>query len=271
MTRATIESRAIEFREARRALDLFDSNLWLGRPVLPESFWAFECMADLVEHLRRCDIRRGIVTHLAAKDYDVKPGNQMLLRALADWPDFYGAAVLTPDMAWSETECRALLADLLRQRVRLVRLFPLTHKFSLSRWSAGPLFDELAARRVPAVIWHTELSWETVDRLCGDYPGLPVIVEGTPQKILYHPRSFYPLFKKHPNLFLEMHSVVGPMAVEDIVAHCGAGHLIYGSYLPFADPNAPAMMIAAARIPEADKAAIAHGNLERLLEAIDLS
>ena len=53
--------------------------------------------------------------------------------------------------------------------------------------------------------------------------------------------------------------------MQHAVAEFGAGRLIYGSFLPVADPWVPIGMVLDAAISEADKKLIAGDNLRRLL------
>jgi len=128
--------------------------------------------------------------------------------------------------------------------------------------------DALHERRMPLILWHIEAGWTAIRMICETYPELPVIVEGRPQKILYHNRFFYPLLEQCGNLFLELHNFNVYLGIEDIVAKFGAERLIFGSCLPFNDPNTSQMMVTAARIDEGAKRRISRGNLSRLLEEV---
>jgi predicted TIM-barrel fold metal-dependent hydrolase len=76
------------------------------------------------------------------------------------------------------------------------------------------------------------------------------------------------LLERHPNLRLELHNFVGHLALEDVVRRFGARHLVFGSYMPVTDPNAPMMLVTHARIPVEDKRRIARGNLTELVRGV---
>lgn len=150
----------------------------------------------------------------------------------------------------------------------MVRLFPKSHRFSLARWCSGALLDAINERRLVLTLWHIEAGWEPIKMLCDTYPDLPVLIEGRPRKILYHLRYFYPLLERYPNLHLELHNLNIYLGIEDIIERFGAEHLVYGSCMPFNDPNVSQMMVTGARIDDGAKQMIARDNLERLLQGV---
>jgi predicted TIM-barrel fold metal-dependent hydrolase len=266
-----IEELIESYRAVRKQLQFFDSNLWIGYPAIPE----FEIIPDistLTEYLKRYDIVGGVVTHIAAKDYSPLEANEWLLASLQDAPGFrlWGNIVLLPDMFPSKDAGRAYLLPAIARGARMARVFPAAHRFSLSDWCIGSkiMLQLLEELQMPLVVWHTEVSWDEVEQLCRTYPALPIIVEGTPRKILYHTRFYYPLLKQYPNLYIELHSLINYMGVEEIVELFGARRLIFGSYMSFYDPNAVIMQVTHARISVEQKMSIARGNLLELTSKV---
>jgi uncharacterized protein len=254
------------YRRARGALDFLDANLWLGRPHLPECGGGLD-LAALQAQMRRRDLRGGVVSHFASLYYAPLWGNERLLQDLAG-SALWAGITLVPEMFDPEGQGRAYLARAIARGARLARLFPRTHNFTLRGWCCGALLRALADSCLPLVLWHTETSWEELRALAEAYPTLTLIVEGTPQKILYHSRQFYPLLESCANIHLELHNLVTFLLVEELAGRFGAERLIYGSYMPMVEPNATMMLVTHARLPDADKALIAHGNLARLLAKV---
>ena len=135
---------------------------------------------------------------------------------------------------------------------------------ALHGWCSGALLDAVAEARLPLIVWHTEVAWEEIRGLCESYPDLPVIVEGTPKKIIYHSRLYYALLERCPNLRLELHNLVNYLGMEDIAARFGAHRLVFGSYMPVYDPNTSLMQVTHARLTPDQKARIAGGNLAEM-------
>jgi hypothetical protein len=258
------------YRKAREQLQFLDCNMWIGRPTaspLVPRFVTEYNLASLQKWMERYRIRGGIVSHFASKDYDPVAGNEMLLNALAG-TNLWAGIVLVPEMFESEKVGNNYLADVVARGARLVRLFPLTHRFTLHAWCSGALLSALEAWHLPLTLWHTETSWDMIRSICISYPDLTVIIEGTPQKILYHTRFFYPLLGECPNLRLELHNFSLFLSVEDVVARFGANRLIYGSYMPIFDPNASMMQVTHARISVEEKRRIAHKNLAEMIAGV---
>lgn len=265
--RTRVERLAREYCERKKEQKFFDSNLWLGNPMQPEFCLKWD-LDDLLGYMDRYAIEGGIVTHTAAVKEDPYASNAELLRRIKESERLWGGLVLNTDMPPGYTDWGSYLDWALSQKARLVRLFPKSHGFSLERWCSGALLNAVNERRIPLVMWHMETNWSAVKTLCDSYPELPVIIEGRPQKILYHNRFFYPLLEQCQNFHLELHNLNIYLGVEDIVERFGAQHLIFGSCMPFNDPNTSQMMVTAARIDEDARRRIAHGNLKNLMERI---
>jgi hypothetical protein len=263
LTEDRVAALAEAYRQARARLGFLDCNLWIGRPRHPEFAAGFD-LITLRQRMARYGIRGGVVSHLAAKDYGPAWGNAEVLSAIAG-TGLYAGIVLVPE---SLEKGRGYLLEAISRGARLVRLFPTTHNFSLRSWCCGSLLGGLADLRMPLVLWHTETSWEEIRSLCEAYSGMPLIIEGTPRKILYYDRLYYPLLERYPNLHLELHNLVSYLGIEDIVSRFGARHLLFGSYMPIYDPNAAMMQVTHARISEEDKVRIARANLSDLIAGV---
>jgi hypothetical protein len=257
------------YREARAELAFVDANLWLGRPRSPE-FADEPGLSALQQRLARYQIRGGVVSHFAALTYSPSWGNRILLEQV-EGTELWAGIVLMPEMFEPEDAGRCYLDDCLSRGARLARVFPQSHNFSLRSWCSGALLQALADRQLPLSIWHTEVPWEEIRSLCQAYPDLPVILEGTPLKILYYDRLLYPLLAQCPNLRLELHNLVNYLGIEDITRRFGARRLVFGSFMPIYDPNVAMMQVTHARIGEEDKAAIARENLAALVAGVRVS
>ncbi len=268
-TQARVGRLMTQYREQKKTLKFLDSNLWLGRPMQPGFCSRWELNA-LVGYMDRYAIEGGIVTHNAAVVEDPYAANEELLGQTEGNGRLLSGLVLTTDLPPGYANWGDYLDWALSKGARMVRLFPKSHRFSLESWCSGSLLDSVNERHMLLTVWHIEVGWGAVRMLCERYPELPVIVEGRPQKILYHNRFFYPLLEQYQNLYLELHNLNVYLGIEDIVRRFGAEHLIYGSCMPVNDPNTSQMMVTAARIDEEARRQIAHGNLESLLERIQM-
>jgi len=268
----SLESLERERRDRAQQLRFFDAGIWLGQP---QGFpLARELPPDELHRVARgYYLTGGLVSHWAGFTVSAQEGNRALVDTVAKLPagDPPG---LDLSLVWTalplyprESEPVPGHGDL-PASVRAVRIFPARHRFPLADWCVGSLCDWLAERRVPLLIWHTELDWPSLYSLARRFPQLPIVVESQTQKILYHTRPLFALMRDCANVQLEISNFAGAGFLEHAVLEFGAQRLIYGSFLPVADPWVPIGMLVDADIAEADKALIAGDNLRRLLSEV---
>lgn len=245
-------------------MKFFDSNVWVGPPLEP-TFTCFEKPDDLQAQVDGSGTEGALVTHFASLTYDWRDGNELALSWAEQDERLWSAIVLVPNSTGEVGGLGQYLDSSIARGARAVRLFPKMHSFSVMPWCSGLMMEELQSRQMPLILWHSEFSWDQIDFLCRNWPGVSIIVEGTGRKMLYDNRMFYQLLADHPNLILELHNLTNYLAVEDIVSRYGASQLVYGSYMPLGDPGAVTAMVTEARVSDDDKELIAHGNMERLI------
>ena len=255
-----------EYRRLRAELGLFDANCWIGSFSQP-AFATVAGLKETKEKLDRYEIRRAVLSHMMSKQYDPGAGNRMLIEAIRGHDEFFGAAVVIPGVS-PLSEFLPYIEWLTANKIRLIRLFPKSHHFPLSGWYLQESLSVLEELHVPIVLWHTETEWDQVAELCGNYPDLDVVVEGTGQKLLYHSKAYYRLLERFPRFHLEIHNLVNYLGLDDIVRKFGSERLIFGTYFPLQDPNASTMLLTHGDLSSAEKENIAHRNLQRLIEKV---
>lgn len=257
--------------EARRrlaeTLAFCDAGIWLGPPV---GFLLAEELSPegLPSALSRRWITGGLVSHWRGKTISAQDGNLALQAVLPRLPqDTY---LVWTGLPLDPIEPGPLPGHgPLPARVRGVRIFPKSHGFPLTDWAIGSLCRWLIEHRLPLWIWHVELDWPSLYTLARQFSDLAIVVETQPQKILYHTRPLLALLRECPNVRVETSNFVGVRAIEHAVGQFGGERLIFGSFQPVSDPLVPMGMILDAEIPEPDKAAIAGGNLRRLIGQVE--
>jgi predicted TIM-barrel fold metal-dependent hydrolase len=83
-------------------------------------------------------------------------------------------------------------------------------------------------------------------------------------------RYDYPFLARFPNLHFDLSLMMTDQGIEALVKEFGPDRLLYGSRFPEQYLGAPMLMIRHADISEADKEAIAGGNLCRLIREASL-
>ena len=189
-----VERLAADYRQQRDALELFDVNCWLGQPLEP-AFTTVAGADNLKAALLHYGIRRAVVSHALCVGCGADEGNRAAIAAMHADDAFVAAATLVPEMAHGGSWTRAA-AELIAQRVRLVRVFPTAHNFLLVGEYLGGMLEALQQLRLPLMVWHTQTTWSAIARVCEQYPDLRVVVEGTGRKLFYDNRIYYALLER---------------------------------------------------------------------------
>jgi len=259
----TIEKRVENFRDAVRNYDIFDMNIWWA-PSLTDAFVRYDDWARQLDDLAQFGINGGIVTAHNAAFYDPYVGNEELLPLLRANESFYGSIVVTPDMFLNPQKGRDYLSRMREAKVVAARMYPGQYKHSVREYAIGKMCRALEEAKLPLIVWHIDTSWDEIDSICTDHPGLNVVLESMDRKLLYHARDDMALLQAHKNFYLETHNLVLFRELETLYALGGQENLIYGSYFPYMTPNFSTYPVYMAEIPESAKRAVFAGNAKRL-------
>jgi predicted TIM-barrel fold metal-dependent hydrolase len=131
--------------------------------------------------------------------------------------------------------------------------------------SVEPLLAELAAARVPLVIYHTDVPIPKVAELGAAHPQLKIILESGPRKILYFISKVRELLASQPNVFLSTYNLCNWLGLERLVAAGLGGRLLFGTHAPAYGADVSIAPIVISRMSWAVKCDIAGNNLRRLL------
>lgn len=248
-----------------------DCNTSIGRWNHP-TYGGFVTASELRGALDYLQVDSAIVYHAQAHETHPVMGNARLMDELAGHKGLSPSWVLMPHYTGEMPEPAHLVAEMLERGVRVARLMPgyKGHRFSLEPWCAGPLLSELAAHKIPTLIdfmffRRDDPDWHLLYQLCQSHPALPLILTNWAGLAS---RSFYPLCKVCPNLYLETSRYALFLGLEAFCTHVGSRQLLYGSGMPFVAAGVAMTTITHADICEEDKGAIAAGNLERLLNEV---
>lgn len=243
--------------------DIFDIDLWWA-PTFRQGFVIYDDFEKQMADYKAFGITGGIVTAHAAAFHDGHKGNEELAQLLQGHEGFYGCMVLLPEMGFTPDKGEAYVRGLMDRGFVAARLFPKTYVHSMEEYTVGPILDTLEKLGIPLMLWHTEATWNDMDRICALHPGLKVIVEGHDRKLLYHARDYVGLMRKHSNFYVETHNLVLFNEIETISKYCGCDQLLYGSYFPYMTPHFSLYTIKEAVIAEEDRQKIISGNARRI-------
>ena len=239
------------FREVA-TWNVFDANVRLGHSgVYGERALGTD---DLLKEMDRFGIRRALVSHFAADEYDAEEGNNLLAEECHER--------LAP--AWAALPDPLIIRKLATRHPAAVRLSygVEKHNFSSAPWCSGELYEYLEEHSVLTVMAREDIEWDAIARLLGNFPRLQVLLLETGYRAN---RYLFPLFKQHPNLYIDTSTYVAHRQLESFVEKFGPARLVFGSRLPLYTAGAALAVLATARISDEARLSIAGGNLRRLL------
>ena len=242
------------------ALEFFDCNAQIGKfsTPTPDSFFTGK---ELVENLTRCGISRALVYHSLALEWHPAEGNEHVFSEIEGLP-FEPAWVVMPHHCGDFPGPRDLVQLMRKRKVGAVRVYPTTHQWRLADWCAGDLFSALEGARIPVLLDLGQTNFDEVQALLAAHPLLPMVLLRTSYRC---DRYIYPLFERYPNFAIESGGYQATGGIEAIVERFGARTLVFGTGAPLTEPGAAVTQITYADISDADKTAIAGGNLRRII------
>jgi hypothetical protein len=253
------------------ALTFFDANSQVGRFNFRAEGAPYSAEQSL-QDMQHSGIARRLAYHSVAKEGNPAPGNDLLQRELAGHDGLLPCWAVTTWVTGEMPEPEALVAKMRSEGVRAARFFRRYFHVPVQEWSLGRLWSALEAAHVPLFYdygfrWATieELDVDEIYGLCQAHPGLTVIL--TQHRIRFN-RQVAALLAACPNLKLELSGYWHYRGVEDVVRRFGVDRLLFGTNWPYMDSSFAIAAVTYADVSEAERAAVAAGNLTALLEAV---
>ena len=239
----------------------FDANLMVGRRACPrpENDLSTDQILDEMAHL---GITRGLATHALAVEYDPLLGNEKLLEITSAQKSLKPCFVVQPHPIGKFPKGDALI-DLLRDGgARAVRMYPKKHSYGLEQQADGDLLFPLEEAEVPVLLDLEQTSLAEVDAVMKRHPSLNLILIRVGYRI---DQWLFPLFRKHPNLKIDLSLYPVHRGIETIVDTFGSERMVFSTGLPVWNGGAAITHIQYADIPPEARDQIAFQNLENLL------
>jgi hypothetical protein len=252
-------------------LVFFDCNTYIGSP-LNGGLMPPQTAESLLAAMDGAGIARAIAWHITQYDGDVLTGNDLLARAIAPHERLYGGWTILP------TQCGELrgpsdrgrggldewLAAAAAARVRVFRAFPAAGRYLLRGEVVGDILETFTRRRIPLMLSTGRgVAWETIYNLMADFPDLTAVLCDV--DLWPADRYFRPLVERYARVHLELSWYLADGGIEAFVRDYGAERMLFGSGFPESYHGSAMLALAHAEISDEDKAAIASGNLDRLL------
>lgn len=245
-------------------LSFFDCNCMIGKRADRREGepWSLE---KLRADMTTCMISDALVTHAMSRDYDAAAGNQELSRLIKGSHDLHGCWAILPPSSGELPAPETFLRLMNAEGIAAAIAYPLTHNYSLSAWSVGPLLSALEDCRIPLLLPFGQCTWQEVERLCGEYPSLPVIITGLNYRQL---RFLLPLWEKHRSLFIDLswlsiHDGLGYLSERGVLRQ-----VLFGTNYPLYEPGSAVTMVTYANLNADERSMVAGETMLGILNGI---
>ena len=247
-------------------LKLIACDVMVGLPRKPYPLFRPDA-EDLDRELARLEIAAAVVRHRQCIENFPYWGNDLLAREAAGRANWIPAVCLTPDGAPDGFSLEQTMTRALAQGMRVAWISPREHMYSARPWCSGKLYGACSAARLPLLVDYRGITLDEIEEILTAFPQLRLIVTQVPR--LGRHRSLYALLERHPSLHLCLSSGYSVhVGIPDLVENFGHARFVWGTSYPEAEGGASVALLTYAPIAEAARAAIAHGNIERLLAEV---
>jgi hypothetical protein len=249
---------------SKNSLKFFDSNGAFG-PYRTRVFRYARTADELIEEMDFANIDRTLVYHTAMRFDHPSVGNELVVSQTVGQPRLLPTWALLPSQTGEQPALPALLREMRRHEVHLLRLFPDDHRYFLDEATWADQMAVYSERRIPLFV---RASLDKVANLLKSFPDLIVITGSQGSNPL--DRYAWPLIERFPNLMFETSGYLVDGGIEEFCRRYSAARLIFASGFPDNSSGAAMLALAQADIPNAQRQAIAADNLCRLLAEVIL-
>jgi hypothetical protein len=246
----------------------FDCNAFFGSPV-KRLLMPVPRAEDLLAEMDRSGVERALVWHIAQHDASPQVGNKLLADAIRAHPRLVGCWTILPNQAHEFPRPRVFFEQMREAKIAALRIFPNSHRYLANVVSMGDWLEPMVVRRIPLFVSvRRGMEWPDVYALLAEVPDLVCVV--CDHGCWGMDRMFRPLLERYPHVHVDTAQYLLDGGIEALVNAYGAGRLLFGSGFPESYFGGMMLALRHAQIPLEAKAAIASGNLERILAEAEL-
>mgnify|MGYP005836106587 CR=1 FL=1 len=227
--------------------------------------------AEFLSLMDHFGIRKALVYgNMGAEGGSVRQANAFVCEAASQSDRFLPAFILAPLDPYEPFDLDDLASEMRSAGAKAAWMWPQGGRrgHGLHRWLVGDLLHMCAAHRLPLLLFIEGIDPDSIDRMCGDFPKLRVILTG----LSYAADQWvYPLLRRHPRLFLCLgHYYIPARGARAFVERFGDERLVFGSGLPHFSPGGLIAHLNYADLAPNSLENILHANLHRLLSEVSL-
>jgi len=253
-------------------MELFDCNVTYGASEVPPPRFA-ETPPELLEEMDYCGVQEALVRHAAQRDDSPLVGNRLLSEETRGFHRLHATWAVLPPQTGEQGGVDAFLEAMKQHRVQALWAFPAEHRFLMTRTTLGGLYDALVEKHIPLFLSMTEScggisGWMLVEQVLATAPELTLVA--TDHGSWGDDRFFRPLLEAYGNLYVDTSRYELDGGLAALCRRYGPERLLFGTGYPQMSMGGPILTLASADVPQEDKAAIAGGNLRRILGGVRL-
>lgn len=254
-----------------------DVNCFLGISQV-SLFRYFKEPEELIYEIDDIGIYKTFVSHFNA-EVDFINGNRDLMKMIEKYSDrLLPCWIANPKIFWTKGLCRKFISEAKSAGVRMIRVQPgpvVIRGFSLHRWAMDILAEEMIANNMVLLVDFvmeekgvsglpvTEYDWDILYQFASSFSQLPVIISGKKLSVSYFQVSG--LLRNCKNVMLDISSFQTWLSTEIICKEVGAGHLVFGSQMPYFDAGQFLIQVEKTNITEEEKNKIASENITSII------
>jgi len=247
-------------------LNFFDANVYFGLPART-GVAPVVTAAGLAAEMERAGVQKALAWHIVQHDASPLLGNQLLTEAIQPYPQLWGCWTILPNQTREFPPPTQFFDQMKASRVVALRAFPSSHRFLLNAVSMGAWLEPMIARHIPLFLSVARgADWRDVYDILAEFPDLVCVI--CDHGCWGMDRLFRPLLERYPHVYIDTAQYFLDGGLEALVADYGARRILFSSGFPESYFGGMMMALKHARIPAEAKAAIAGGNLERILAEV---
>ena len=246
-------------------MEWFDCHAEIGRRTMPGALQAPDAAA-LAALYDEIGVQRALVVHAAMYEIHPENGNARVLTETAPYPRFTPAWAIMPPQTEELGNIPAFLTGMRAAGVRALWAFPTG--YLLNALTFGPLFEEMVARRIPLLLKVGAVGWPALHALMTEMPALRVVA--ILSTVWGEDRYFRPLLERFTGFHIATSMYLLEGGVKALCERYGPRQLLFGTGFPDCQPGGSQFSLRYAGLRDDQLAAIAGGNLTRLLEEVTL-
>jgi len=250
-------------------MEFFDCNVCYGTDVGADELRPVHTLQALPEEIARAGLTKAVVWRIEQFVGIPTVANQLLADDIRGRENLFGTWAIIPTHTHEMPGPEDILPLMKRDRIIGWRLFPAKCRFVPRVFVLRDWLQTAVRRRIPLFVNTAHgTKLEDLADILQAFPELTVVL--TYAHDWPSDRFFRPFVKEFPNLYVDLTFCITDGGIESFVGEYGSSRLLYGSGFPRCYFGGNMLMVRHAGIPLEDRVAVAGGNLERIVEGVDL-